>query len=176
MANRFDKKTVLIERLADHVLAHGIGAASLRPLAAAAGTSDRMLLYYFPDKEALIAALLERVALRMLLALEAELPDRTPLARDELMQRLWPVATSPTFRPYMVVWLEVAALAARNAEPYRQIAGQIAEGFLEWAKGRLALQPGEDPTQKAAELLTRIDGAMLMHALGRGDIADASFG
>ena len=50
-------KETLLPLLAGHVLAHGLGEASLRPLAKAAGTSDRMLLYHFGTKEALIADL-----------------------------------------------------------------------------------------------------------------------
>jgi len=45
----------LLPLLAAHVLTHGLGQASLRPLARAAGTSDRMLLYHFGSKEALMA-------------------------------------------------------------------------------------------------------------------------
>jgi len=39
-----DRHDALIDWLADHVLAHGLSASSLRPLAKAAGTSGRMLL------------------------------------------------------------------------------------------------------------------------------------
>jgi AcrR family transcriptional regulator len=50
-----DRLSLLLDRLADYVLAHGLTASSLRPLARAAGTSDRMLLYYFADKDAVMA-------------------------------------------------------------------------------------------------------------------------
>ena len=50
------RRTEIVERLADHVLAHGLSASSLRPLAKAAGTSDRMLLYYFADKSEMMTA------------------------------------------------------------------------------------------------------------------------
>ena len=40
-----------IERMTDHILLKGLAGATLRPLAAAAGTSDRMLLYYFADRD-----------------------------------------------------------------------------------------------------------------------------
>ena len=59
------------ERLADHVLAHGLSASSLRPLAKAAGTSDRMLLYYFADKAEMITATLGVIAIRIMMPMEA---------------------------------------------------------------------------------------------------------
>ena len=51
---RNDRREAAIERMADHVLSEGLAAGTLRPLAAAAGTSDRMLLYYFADKDELL--------------------------------------------------------------------------------------------------------------------------
>ena len=41
----------LLPLLAAYVLEHGLAGLSLRPLAAAAGTSDRMLLYHFASKQ-----------------------------------------------------------------------------------------------------------------------------
>mgnify|MGYP000446911998 CR=1 FL=1 len=56
MALRAAQRQVVTERLAGHLLASGLARTSVRQLAAAAGISDRMLLYYFRDKaEALVA-------------------------------------------------------------------------------------------------------------------------
>ena len=52
------RRAAILERIADHILANGLSASSLRPLAKAAGTSDRMLLYYFADKAEIITAAL----------------------------------------------------------------------------------------------------------------------
>ena len=52
------KRADIIERLTAYVLAQGLSASSLRPLAKAAGTSDRMLLYHFADKDDLFRTLL----------------------------------------------------------------------------------------------------------------------
>ena len=55
-------KETLLPLLAAHVIEHGLGGASLRPLAKAAGTSDRMLIYHFGDKETLVRDLLEYIS------------------------------------------------------------------------------------------------------------------
>ena len=47
---RDTQRAAVTERLSSHILAHGLARSSLRELAAAAGVSDRMLLYYFDDK------------------------------------------------------------------------------------------------------------------------------
>ena len=43
----------------DYVLEHGLIGLSLRPLAAALGTSDRMLIYRFGNKDSLVAEVLD---------------------------------------------------------------------------------------------------------------------
>ena len=55
MATRRDE---LAEAATDYALEHGLIGLSLRPLAEALGTSDRMLLYHFEDKDDLVATIL----------------------------------------------------------------------------------------------------------------------
>ena len=45
-----ERRAELAEAATDYVLEHGLIGLSLRPMAAALGTSDRMLLYHFADK------------------------------------------------------------------------------------------------------------------------------
>ena len=87
MASARDKRSDLIDKLADHILAEGLLNASLRPLAKAVGTSDRMLLYYFKDKDELIEAVLNRIAARITVILEqSSPPEPLPL---EVLAPLW---------------------------------------------------------------------------------------
>jgi len=55
------KREVLLAGALQYVLAHGIEDLSLRPLAAALGTSARMLVYHFGSREGLICALVMSV-------------------------------------------------------------------------------------------------------------------
>ncbi|MFN5902829.1 MAG: TetR/AcrR family transcriptional regulator, partial [Novosphingobium sp.] len=108
--SRENRKAALVRAMADNVLAEGLGGVSLRPLASAVGTSDRMLLYYFPDKPALIAAVLEEVAARMITLLEAvKAPE--PVPAEVLEARLLPMVLDPAVWPFMQLWLEMAAQA-----------------------------------------------------------------
>ncbi|MGH3330798.1 MAG: TetR/AcrR family transcriptional regulator, partial [Nocardioidaceae bacterium] len=54
------RRDELAEQATDYVLGYGIAGLSLRPLAAALGTSDRMLVYHFGSKDALVAEVIER--------------------------------------------------------------------------------------------------------------------
>jgi AcrR family transcriptional regulator len=107
-----ERHAVLVGALADHVLAHGLSASSLRPLAKAAGVSDRMLLYYFKDKAEVMAASLALIAQRLTVILDAAAGAPVPLAA--LRARLAPVLLADALWPYMRLWLEMAALAAQG--------------------------------------------------------------
>ncbi|NJN97376.1 MAG: TetR/AcrR family transcriptional regulator [Anaerolineales bacterium] len=65
------RRQLILNKIADHLLACGMKDSSLRQLAAAIGTSDRMLLHYFLDKEELMTAALNLVAARMIGILES---------------------------------------------------------------------------------------------------------
>ena len=54
------RRAELAEAATDYVLEYGLIGLSLRPMAAALGTSDRMLLYHFGDKDDLIATVIRR--------------------------------------------------------------------------------------------------------------------
>lgn len=165
-----DRRQALLETLAEHLLSHGLAGASLRPMAAAAGTSDRMLLYYFADREALLAATLELVAARLAAALEGTVPP-APLPFAELLRRLRAPLRDPALGRYMHLFLDIAARAARDERPYRAIGEAIGRGFLAWAELRVAGGPAE-----AALLLATLDGLTLLDNIGLGDEADSALG
>ncbi len=173
MTVRNDRREAAIERMADHVLAEGLGAATLRSLAAAAGTSDRMLLYYFADKDELLTATLDRVAARMVVALDEVIPALPRRCFGTLLNQAWTALASDRLQPFMPLWLDLAAGAARGLQPHREIAGRIADGFLSWVTIRLLPEEG-GPSQMAPLFLAVIEGSYLLSAFGRGSIADAA--
>jgi AcrR family transcriptional regulator len=172
MTIRSDRREAAIERMADHVLAKGLAAATLRPLAAAAGASDRMLLYYFADKDDLLTATLARIAARMIAQLDGAIPvgPRRPFA--VLLEQVWAAMASKSLRPFMPLWLELASGAARGLQPHRDVAGEIADGFLAWVAIRLRPEGGGDPL--APLFLASIEGMYLLKAIGRSAIADSA--
>ncbi len=157
----------LIDRLADYVLVHGLAAASLRPMARAAGTSDRMLLYYFADKDAVIAAALDRVAARMIAMLDTAAPP-APLAPAALRDHLAPLLADANVWPFMRVWLDMAARAAQGDAAIRAVGGAIGRGFLAWLDRHLDV-PKADRASTAARLLIELEGSVLLASLGLDD-------
>jgi len=164
----------VLESLADHLLREGLSGASLRPLAAAAGTSDRMLLYYFADKDELLAATLRQVAARLTRLLDGAGTGIAPSPLSTLIGEVWAAMRTPALQPYVRLWLELAAGAARGQEPHRAVAGQITDAFLSWAADRLLVEDEADRAPQAALLLATVDGFALLEAVGRADAADAA--
>ena len=167
------RRAAIVERLADHVLVHGLVAASLRPLAKAAGTSDRMLLYYFSDKTEIIAATLQRIAERMVTLLGAHTAPE-PLPLGELITHLSSVVLDAQFWPYMCVWLELASRAGRGDPLYAPIAMQIGSGFLAWGEAQLSSPDPASRARDAARLLVTIEGMVLVKAIGMGATVERS--
>ena len=169
---RAQRRAVLLDAMADHLLEHGLAASPLRALAAAASTSDRMLLYYFADKDELLTALLEHVAARLATLLDAG-DGGEPRPYATLLAQLWSSARAPAFRPFMLLFLELAAAAGRGNEPHRTAAGRIARGFAGWIAERLDDGDGERHP-RAALLLATLDGLFLMHSAGCEAEADVA--
>jgi len=167
------RRAQLLDVLADHVLEHGLSTASLRPLAKAAGTSDRMLLYYFEDKAELVAAILGVIAGRLAAELAQSVVDeRLPL--PTLRARLASVLLGEAVWPFMAVWLELASLSARDPV-YRRVAEDISRGFLAWAEAQLDSADDVTRARDAALLLVMIEGMTVLKSVGLGDIAQQAF-
>ena len=161
-----DRRAEITRRVADHILAYGLDASSLRPLAKAAGTSDRMLLYYFEDKADLTTAALTFIMANLVAILNARtLKTLRPL--DELRPALLKIIFADDLWPYLRLWLEIASLAAKGDPFYHATGHQIANGFLAWGAAQL---DSENPETDAAKLLIGIEGAVLLKSVGLDDV------
>jgi AcrR family transcriptional regulator len=154
-------RTTLLAAMAAHVLAHGLRTATLRPLAQAAGTSDRMLIYHFRTKDALIAEVLQTIATDLTAQLAALTKGRGPLRTADLLQALWSFAHSGPARPYLRVWLELAAISGRDGGAKVLIGNAIAQGFLDWI-GLQLTNPSDAPI-----LMTLFEGALVLQEVGQ---------
>ena len=168
---RLSRET-LLPRLAEHVLEHGLAGASLRPLAKAAGTSDRMLIYHFGSKDELVTALLQHVAGMYSGALEMAYPSEPATSRRDCAQRLLAIGRAPMFAPFLRLWWEIVAGAAKGDASYRASAAAMMDSQLAWFEAHL---PADDPDPKAGAKLVAlaVEGALMMDAIGLGDVGEA---
>jgi AcrR family transcriptional regulator len=158
------RRDTIIDALADHVLAAGLAGSSIRPLAKAAGLSDRMLLYHFRDKAEALGAAADRIGERLTAKLTLSTgPDRLPF--DALRIRLATLMMDDDVWPYTRLWLEVVSGAAHGDAFCRETAARLGAGFLAWGGMQLDCNDA-DRTRLAAQLLAAIDGLFILKAAG----------
>lgn len=158
-------RETLLPKLAAHVLEHGLGGASLRPLAKAADTSDRMLIYHFGNKEQLISDLLEYVAGVYSAALEMAMGAGRPQTRRECFDRILEQGRQPGMQPFMVLWWEIVAGAARGIPGYREAADQMMAKQLAWLARQMP-DGDPNPASGARYIMTLLEGTLMLETVG----------
>ncbi|WP_197480295.1 TetR/AcrR family transcriptional regulator [Fictibacillus phosphorivorans] len=149
--------------MSDFILANGIQSASLRNLAEAAGTSDRMLLHYFKDKEELLSVVLSSISSRLMLMLDNTEIEKRPFS--SLVSYLYQMMKKPEVNPYMRLWLELIAIASKDQDPYYPIARKICDSFYEFYKDVIHVEEGVTREQMAAIALIVVEGIALLESL-----------
>ncbi|WP_298467486.1 TetR/AcrR family transcriptional regulator [uncultured Erythrobacter sp.] len=165
MANPPLSRETLLPKLAAHVLNNGLGGASLRPLAKAAGTSDRMLIYHFGNKEQLVADLLEHIAGIYSTALDAAMGADRPKTRNECFERILEQGRHPMMQPFMVLWWEIVAGSARGIAGYREAADAMMTKQLAWLETQMP-EGDPDPAGGARYLMTLLEGTLMLGVVG----------
>jgi AcrR family transcriptional regulator len=122
-----DRRHDLAEAATDYVLEHGLLDLSLRPLAAALGTSDRMLLYHFKDKNDLVATVLNVSNARSVRGIRELRPSRD--VRQAVID-LWSRVSEPEQARCQRLYVEAAALGVLGAEPFATVVGEANEQWL----------------------------------------------
>lgn len=121
------RKAELLELAYRYVLDHGLVDLSLRPLAAAIGSSPRVLLFLFGSKDGLIRALLARARADELSMLEG-LPQGS-LA--DVAGRIWTWASEPRHRPVLVLWAQAYVRSLTEPDgPWTSFAQSTVEDWL----------------------------------------------
>ncbi|MET0838962.1 MAG: TetR/AcrR family transcriptional regulator [Marmoricola sp.] len=122
------RREVLAEQATDYVLEHGLIDLSLRPLAAALGTSDRMLLYHFQDKNDLVATVLNISNERSVQGIRELAPSRD--VRQAVID-LWGAVSTPEQARCGRLYVEAAALGVLGAEPFASVVSGANQVWLQ---------------------------------------------
>ena len=156
-----DKKSQFAERVVGHLLTEGLSDSGIRALAKSAGTSDRMLIYYFGSKDQLIREAMDLVVQGLADQLHTLIgPEKK--SRKRLLEELTTACSAPAFFPMIQLWFEAVGLAARNVSPYQDVSKDIALVFIDWLEEHLK----DGNRDMAVDLFAHLEGRMLLHVIG----------
>jgi AcrR family transcriptional regulator len=147
------RREELAERATDYALEHGLIGLSLRPLAAELGTSDRMLIYHFGSKDALVAAVLGSSCGRSVQTIR-DLPP-SPSVRQAVLD-LWEAFEKPQLQRCQRLYVEGAALGLFGREPY---ATSVRESNESWIAEMVAHLKRSGAGRRSDHLARLIDAA-----------------
>ncbi len=151
------RRRELLDAAYRYALDHGLTGLSLRPLAAAIGSSPRVLLFLFTSKEGLIREILARARadeLELLDRLRRNATPATPTAASAVWG--WLVATE--HRNLLTLWLDTYARSL--LEPEGPWAAFAAATVREWLDLFADLGVGQDDADRTL-LLAVLRGALL---------------
>lgn len=143
----------------DHVAEHGISDLSLRQLAAAIGTSHRMLIYHFGSKEELMVAIVNAVEARTREAsadLAVDIGD--PRAT---MRAVWAMLSAPENHGHERLFFELYGMAIQG-HPNAQ--GMLDGLVSDWLEPLTHLEVARGVPEPVARANVRI-GVALMRGL-----------
>lgn len=124
------RRAQLLDKLVDEFAAGGVGDRSLRDIAAAVGTSHRMLLHYFGSREDLLVAIVGEVERRQMTVL----PD-LPSDPADHFAAMWADVRRPELRQFERLFFECYARAANGEQPFDRMVPGAVDDWLELTAG-----------------------------------------
>lgn len=161
----------LLEGAIDHVAQHGLADISLRSLAAALGTSHRMLIHHFGSKEQLWVEIVRTVEARQRELLAQVLPDPDqPIA--EALRAWWKHISDPALWPNERLFFEIYGQALQGRPHTAELLDGIVEDWLEPATElNIAFGVPRKLARAHARLGVAITRGLLLDLLATGDVA-----
>ncbi|MER7716269.1 TetR/AcrR family transcriptional regulator [Streptomyces flaveolus] len=158
------RQTQLLEAAYSYALTHGLADLSLRPLAEAIGSSTRVLMFLFGNKDGLVRALLERARTDELALLADLRRTGRPVGLVPAAERVWTWLAADEHQPLLRLWAE--AYARSLIEPDGPWAGFARSTVDDWLDVLAACQSpserdGEDGAVRRTMTLAVLRGALL---------------
>jgi AcrR family transcriptional regulator len=161
----------LLAAAVDYAVAHGLGDLTLREIAAAIGTSHRMLIYHFGSKDGFLTAVVRAVeeGQRRLLAGLASDPGVDP---SEAARRFWAGLADPGLWPQERLFFELYARALQGRPGTDGFLDGIVESWVA-AITELGVERGipREHARVDARLGVAVARGLLLDLLATGDRA-----
>jgi AcrR family transcriptional regulator len=163
----------LLDRAIAYVAEHGIGEISLRGLAAALGTSHRMLIYHFGSRHGLLLEVIRTAEERERAAVvEGALDDSRSLA--DAMRANWRRVADPALWPQERLFFEVYGQALQGNPYAAPMLETVVDGWLEPVTALFEARGfAPDAARAEARLGLAVVRGLLLDLLTTGDRAGA---
>jgi AcrR family transcriptional regulator len=160
------RQTELLEAAYRYALEHGLADMSLRPLATAVGSSPRVLMFLFGNKDGLLRALLRRARVDELVMLDrlAQTGEGSSIGLVPAVEHVWGWLTAKKHRPLLRLWTE--AYTRCLVEPQGAWAGFARATVNDWLVVLADCQPpaerdSEEGAARRTLALAVLRGALL---------------
>jgi AcrR family transcriptional regulator len=159
----------LLEAAIEHIASRGVTDLSLRELAAAIGTSHRMLIHHFGSREGLWVEVIRAVEERQREALADVVPD--PAAGVGAALRLWwRHVSDPSLWPNERLFFELYGQALQGRPGTAELLDGIVDAWLEpGAEGFVAFGMAPEDALANARLGVAVSRGLLLDLLATRD-------
>lgn len=161
-----DRKQELLDALIAYLVKHGLADLSLRPMAAEAGTSARLLIFHFGTKDQLLLEVLAEMQARLQRSFSAFLEGGAAPRKAPLLQLFWDWATTGVNYDYHRLLYQLHILAAQNPKVYRRYLQRNAMTWLELIQPAL---PKVQQTPGFATLYGAVFDGLFIELMSTGD-------
>jgi AcrR family transcriptional regulator len=144
------RRRQLLDAVFEEFAAGGVGDRSLREVAAAVGTSHRMLLHHFGSRDSLLVAIVEEAERRQM----ALVPD-LPMNPADGFAAMWADLRRPELRRLERLFFECYARAAQGEKPFTQMVPGAVDGWLRQVEAAAAGVPYDGPMARLGLAVTR---------------------
>lgn len=160
------RKQELVAAAIAYLADRGIADLSLRPLAAATGTSARLLIYHFGSKERLLAEVLTALQSRLRDSFSEVLAARGGEQGEAPIRTFWKWATSRRNFASLKLLYELQILAAQNPASYARYLKRNSRDWIELVQTAL---PPEERSAAVATLLVAVFDGLFLELMSTGD-------
>ena len=170
-----DAREKLLDAVLDRLTGDGLGDLSLRALAAAVGTSHRMLIYHFGSKEGLLIEVVRAMEARQRAALAdlmADIADDETATVADAVRGFWRALADPALWPAERLFFELYGQALQGRPGTTPFLAGIVDSWVE-PMTALAARFGLSSGTAAADarLGVAVTRGLLLDLLATGDRA-----
>ena len=169
VARGADSRRKLLDAAIDHIANRGISDLSLRELAAAIGTSHRMLIHHFGGREGLWVAVVREVEERQRALVGDVVPDESATFA-EAMRAWWQHISDPSLWPNERLFFEIYGQALQGRPGTTELLDGIVDAWLEPAAAALEAY-GIADGRPVARLGVAVTRGLLLDLLATGNRA-----